>query len=105
MKVRSPEVSAANAPPSPCAVSLGNLVGDYPASLVDILVPFRRRTRYILTQWRIESLGPRRNMKVDRAKVAAVLAAILDRHKVLDMSVKDPPLDQMIARVFEGGKP
>ena len=49
--------------------------------------------------------GPTVDLKVDRVKVAAVLAAILDRHKVLDMSVQDPPLDQMIARVFEGGKP
>ena len=30
-------------------------------------------------------------------------AAILDRHTVIDMSVQDPPLDQVIARVFEEG--
>jgi ABC-2 type transport system ATP-binding protein len=32
-----------------------------------------------------------------------VLAALLDRHTLVDMSVQDPPLDQMIARVFEEG--
>ena len=32
-----------------------------------------------------------------------VLAAILDQHIVVDMSVHDPPLDQMIAQVFEQG--
>jgi ABC-2 type transport system ATP-binding protein len=45
--------------------------------------------------------GPVVDLKVEREQVAAVLAAILDRHTVIDMSVQDPPLDQVIARVFE----
>ncbi|MFM7151544.1 MAG: ATP-binding cassette domain-containing protein [Gemmataceae bacterium] len=45
--------------------------------------------------------GPVAELKVDRDRVAQVLDAILDRHTVIDMSVQDPPLDQMIARVFE----
>jgi ABC-2 type transport system ATP-binding protein len=49
-------------------------------------------------------LGPSVDLKVDRAKVAEVLAAILDRYTVVDMSVQDPPLDQMIAKVFEEGR-
>jgi ABC-2 type transport system ATP-binding protein len=48
--------------------------------------------------------GPVAELKVDRARVPEVLAAILDRHTVLDMSVQDPPLDQVIARVFEEGR-
>ena len=36
--------------------------------------------------------------------MAEVLGAILDRYTVVDMSVQDPPLDQMIARVFEEGQ-
>ena len=32
-----------------------------------------------------------------------VLGAILERYTVLDMSVQDPPLDQVIAKVFEEG--
>ena len=48
--------------------------------------------------------GPVAELKVDRARVAEVLAAILDRYTVLDMSVQDPPLDQVIARVFEEGR-
>jgi ABC-2 type transport system ATP-binding protein len=48
--------------------------------------------------------GPVIALKVDRTQVAEVLAAILDRYTVLDMSVQDPPLDQMIARVFEEGR-
>jgi ABC-2 type transport system ATP-binding protein len=46
--------------------------------------------------------GPTVDLKVDRGKVAEVLAAILDKYTVIDMSVQDPPLDQMIAKVFEG---
>ncbi|MCC6419371.1 MAG: ATP-binding cassette domain-containing protein [Gemmataceae bacterium] len=48
--------------------------------------------------------GPVAALKVERTRVAEVLAAILDRHTVIDMSVQDPPLDQMIARVFEEGR-
>jgi ABC-2 type transport system ATP-binding protein len=47
--------------------------------------------------------GPEAELKVDRARVAETIAAILDRYTVLDISVQDPPLDKMIARVFEMG--
>jgi ABC-2 type transport system ATP-binding protein len=47
--------------------------------------------------------GPVADLKVDRSRVPEVLGAILDRYTIIDMSVQDPPLDQMIARVFEGG--
>jgi ABC-2 type transport system ATP-binding protein len=50
------------------------------------------------------SSGPVAELKVERASVAEVLAAILDRYTVVDMSVQDPPLDQVIARVFEEGR-
>src|SRR5579875_1917758 len=49
------------------------------------------------------SSGPVAELKVERRRVAEVLAAILDRYTVVDMSVQDPPLDQVIARVFEEG--
>jgi ABC-2 type transport system ATP-binding protein len=47
--------------------------------------------------------GPAADLKVDRGRVTQVLGAILDRYTVLDMSVQDPPLDQVIAHVFEQG--
>ena len=50
------------------------------------------------------STGPVAELKVERTRVAEVLAAILDRYTVVDMSVQDPPLDQVIARVFEEGR-
>ncbi len=45
--------------------------------------------------------GPWADVKVERSRVAAVLAAILDRHAVADVSVEEPPLEEVITRVFE----
>jgi ABC-2 type transport system ATP-binding protein len=45
--------------------------------------------------------GPVIDLKVERTQVAEVLGVILDRYTVIDVSVQDPPLDQVIARVFE----
>jgi ABC-2 type transport system ATP-binding protein len=50
-----------------------------------------------------ERTGPSVSLKVDRTRVSDVLSAILERHTLIDVSVQDPPLDQMIARVFEQG--
>ncbi len=44
------------------------------------------------------------DLKVDRERIAEVLGAILDKYAVLDLSVQDPPLEQVIARVFQEGK-
>ena len=49
--------------------------------------------------------GPVASLKVERSQVAKVLGAILDRHTIIDMSVEDPPLEQVIARVFEEARP
>jgi ABC-2 type transport system ATP-binding protein len=49
--------------------------------------------------------GPVAELKVDRGQVSAIVAAILDRYTIIDLSVHDPPLDQVIARVFEEGRP
>jgi ABC-2 type transport system ATP-binding protein len=48
--------------------------------------------------------GPEADLKVERTRVPEVLAAILDRYAVADLSVHDPPLEQVIARVFEEGQ-
>jgi ABC-2 type transport system ATP-binding protein len=45
--------------------------------------------------------GPTATIKVERNRVAEVLGAILDGHAVADLSVHDPPLEQVIAQVFE----
>lgn len=48
--------------------------------------------------------GPVADLSVERARVPELLGVILGRYTVIDMSVQDPPLDQVIARVFEEGK-
>jgi ABC-2 type transport system ATP-binding protein len=48
--------------------------------------------------------GPVAEFKVERERVADMLATILDRYTVIDMSIQDPPLDQVIARVFEAAR-
>jgi ABC-2 type transport system ATP-binding protein len=48
--------------------------------------------------------GPTVDLKIDRGEVASVLGAILDEYTVDDVSVQDPPLEQVIARVFEEAK-
>jgi ABC-2 type transport system ATP-binding protein len=48
--------------------------------------------------------GPTADLRVERSRVSEALAAILDRYTVVDLSVQDPPLDQVIARVFEEGQ-
>ena len=47
--------------------------------------------------------GPVVELKIDRSKIAEVLAVLLARHAIADVSIHDPPLDQMIAKVFEQG--
>jgi ABC-2 type transport system ATP-binding protein len=48
--------------------------------------------------------GPVAELKVEREQVAEKLAGILGRFTVVDMSVQDPPLEQVIGRVFQEGK-
>lgn len=47
------------------------------------------------------SIGPAAELRVDRNQVAKVLNDVLDQFPVVDLSVQDPPLEQMIAQVFE----
>jgi ABC-2 type transport system ATP-binding protein len=50
--------------------------------------------------------GPAAELRIDRQKVSATLGAVLDQYNVIDVSVQDPPLEQMIAKVFaEGTQP
>ncbi|GIW81905.1 MAG: ABC transporter ATP-binding protein [Gemmatales bacterium] len=45
--------------------------------------------------------GPTADLKVDRTRVAELLGGILDSYALVDLSIHDPPLDQVIARVFK----
>ena len=48
--------------------------------------------------------GPVAELKVERSRISEVLGVILDRYTVMDMSVQDPPLDQVIAQRLRGGR-
>jgi ABC-2 type transport system ATP-binding protein len=50
-----------------------------------------------------ERSGPVADLRLERTRVAEVLSVILDRYSVVDVSVQDPPLESVIARVFEEG--
>jgi ABC-2 type transport system ATP-binding protein len=48
----------------------------------------------------IEIIPPKVKFRARREEVAAQLAQILDQHAILDISVEDPPLEEVIASVF-----
>ncbi len=50
----------------------------------------------------ISSEGPRTKLRVQRAGVTEVLAGLLAQHTVEDVSVEDPPLEEVIAEMFKG---
>ncbi|MDG3004071.1 ABC transporter ATP-binding protein [Paludisphaera mucosa] len=45
--------------------------------------------------------GPFADVRIERSRVAEVLGAVLNRHALADVSVEDPPLEEVIAKVFE----
>ena len=52
----------------------------------------------------IEAVPPRLQLRVDRAQVTHVVGQALARHPIEDVSVEDPPLEQVIAEVFRIGR-
>ena len=48
----------------------------------------------------VELKLPQVKMSIERKEVTAVLGAILDRYQIDDISVEDPPLEEVIAQVF-----
>ncbi len=48
----------------------------------------------------VEERAPKVKLRVDRAGIAEALAAILAEHTVQDVSVEDPPLEEVIAEMF-----
>ena len=48
----------------------------------------------------VEEQAPKVKLKVERSRIAQALAAILARHTVEDVSVEDPPLEEVIAEMF-----
>lgn len=48
----------------------------------------------------LEAVAPKVKLKVDRADISRVLAAVLADHAIEDVSVEDPPLEEVIAELF-----
>jgi ABC-2 type transport system ATP-binding protein len=48
----------------------------------------------------IEQTAPRVKLRVDRGQISKVLSAVLANHTLEDVSVEDPPLEEVIAQVF-----
>ena len=47
---------------------------------------------------------PRAKLRIERTKVTEVLSCILSRYAIEDVSVEDPPLEEIIAKVFKDNK-
>jgi ABC-2 type transport system ATP-binding protein len=43
---------------------------------------------------------PRAKLRVDRSQISQVLSSVLANHTLEDVSVEDPPLEEVIAQVF-----
>ena len=48
----------------------------------------------------IELVEPRVKLRVDRQQISEVLSTVLANHTLEDVSVEDPPLEEVIAQVF-----
>ncbi len=48
----------------------------------------------------VEIVEPRVKLRVDRQQISQVLSAVLANHTLEDVSVEDPPLEEVIAEVF-----
>jgi ABC-2 type transport system ATP-binding protein len=47
---------------------------------------------------------PRAKLRIERSKVTEVLSCILSRYAIEDVSVEDPPLEEIIAKVFKDNR-
>jgi ABC-2 type transport system ATP-binding protein len=52
----------------------------------------------------LETQAPKVRLQVSRSEVAPLLHTVLGSHRVADVSVEDPPLEQLIAEVFARGR-
>jgi ABC-2 type transport system ATP-binding protein len=48
----------------------------------------------------IELEAPRAKLRVERRVVTEILSAILQKHPIRDVSVEDPPLEEVLAKMF-----
>ena len=53
----------------------------------------------------VEQAGARTTLRIERAATAAVTARLLSEHDVTDLTVEDPPIDDVIELAFASGAP
>jgi ABC-2 type transport system ATP-binding protein len=51
----------------------------------------------------LEHQEPKLKLRVDRDQISAVLSSVLGAYQVVDVSVEDPPLEEIIAQAFAAG--
>lgn len=53
----------------------------------------------------VEVRGPAATLRIDREKIADSLARLLDRYQLVDITIDEVPLEEVIAEVFQAAKP
>ena len=48
----------------------------------------------------LEIIEPKARLRIDRSKIAEVLSSVLASYSIEDVSVEDPPLEEVIADMF-----
>jgi ABC-2 type transport system ATP-binding protein len=51
----------------------------------------------------MEHTGARTTLRIERSRTAAVTAQLLSEHDVRDLTVEDPPIDDVIELAFASG--
>ena len=51
----------------------------------------------------VEQVGARTTLRIERAATAAITARLLSDHDVTDLTVEDPPIDDVIELAFASG--
>lgn len=82
--------------------SLSGIVDRFSGSKIVTLLFANERIPHDLARFGevLETEVPRAKLRVERQKVARMLASILDQCDVEDVSVEDPPLEEVIAELF-----
>ncbi len=48
----------------------------------------------------LDAQPPKARIKVERDQIAGVLSSVLEKYAVADVSVEDPPLEEVISEAF-----
>ena len=82
--------------------SLSGIIDKFSSHKVLTLSSTTASCRAILSRYGevVEMAEPRVKLRVDRQQISQVLSTVLANHTLEDVSVEDPPLEEVIAQVF-----